>query len=113
MGRPLDVEVFGEVGARLGAEIDSRGKVGEEFRWIRFQLGAIRLRVRRRIADPVFVLHTDAELVVPERFQVADVANAATDPSASREPVAIGKFAHLYLIRDRDTGSYGDGRFPG
>lgn len=112
VGRPLDVEVLGEVGARFGAEIDSWGQVGEEFRRIRLQFRPIRLRVRRRIADSVFVLHTDTELVIPERFQVADVADAAADPCTSCEPIAIRQLAHLYLIRDRDTGSYGDGRLP-
>lgn len=113
VGRPLDVEILGEVGARFGAEIDSWGQIGEEFRRIRFQFRSIRLRVRRRIADSVFVLDTYTELVIPERFQVADVADAATDPCTSGEPIAIRKFAHLYLIRDRDTGTYGDGWFPG
>ena len=53
--------------------------------------------VRRRVRNAVLVDHADAEAVVTERIQIADITAAATDTRAYGLPVAVRAFAHLHL----------------
>lgn len=39
----------------------------------------VSLSIWRGLTDSVFVLHSDAELVVPEWFQVGDITGTASD----------------------------------
>lgn len=97
VGRTFDVKVSREVGGGFGPEVDAGFEVGDELGRVGLQLGAVGDGVRRGVADPVFVLDADAELVVAEGFQVTDVADAGAQAGARREPVPVRHLTHLHL----------------
>ena len=53
--------------------------------------------VRRRVRNTILVSDTNAEAVITERIQIADVAAATTNARANRFPITVGAFAHLHL----------------
>lgn len=112
MWRSLDIEVLREIGTSLGTEVDTRWQIGKELGRLRFKFSAVSLRERRGIAYTVLVLHSDAELVIAERLQIAYVAHAASNAATCGKPVTIWQLAHLHQVGHGHSRPDRDGRLP-